>query len=341
MRVAVFQSAFPLLCNLVLFWLLVGPAGQRLSTGMFLAFSTAFNIFLYSTLDVIATALQALVVVPFYERAAPILVAKSEAHQGGEARITLTGAIEVSHVSFRYDPRGPLVLDDVSLKIEANEFVAIVGPSGSGKSTLLRMLLGFEPCTGGAVFYDDQVLTGLDVRIVRQQIGVVTQNTRVMAGDIFTNIVGSSGFGLDDAWVAAKKAALDADIEAMPMGMHTVISQGGGTLSGGQRQRLLIARALVGRPRILFFDEATSALDNVSQAVVSESLERLRVTRVAIAHRLSTIRHADKIVVLDGGRIVQVGRFEQLMEQDGPFRTLAARQISPDARLGGSSERRA
>jgi NHLM bacteriocin system ABC transporter ATP-binding protein len=325
-RVAVFQSAFPLLCNMTLFWLLLGSVGQKLSTGMFLAFMTAFNVFLISVLDVIATALQSLVVVPLYERAAPILVAEAETREGDASRITLKGAIEVSHVSFRYTPQGPLILHDVSLKIEANEFVAIVGPSGSGKSTLLRMLLGFEKCTEGGVFYDEQALTGLDVRVVRQQVGVVTQNTRVLAGDIYTNIVGNTGFGLDDAWVAAKKAAFDADIEAMPMGMHTVISQGGGTLSGGQRQRLLIARALVAQPRILFFDEATSALDNLTQAVVSESLERLRVTRIAIAHRLSTVRHADKIVVLEAGRVVQVGRFEQLIEEDGPFRTLAKRQ---------------
>jgi ABC-type bacteriocin/lantibiotic exporter with double-glycine peptidase domain len=204
--------------------------------------------------------------------------------------------------------------------------VAIVGPSGSGKSTLLRMLLGFETPTEGGVFYDGQALRGLDLRVVRQQIGVVLQNSRVTAGDIYSNIAGSSGLSLDDAWRAARAAALDQDIEAMPMGMHTVIAQGGGTLSGGQKQRLLIARALASRPSILFFDEATSALDNVTQAAVSESLERLRVTRVVIAHRLSTIRRADKIVVLHRGQIVQSGRYEELMKEDGMFRTLARRQ---------------
>ena len=176
------------------------------------------------------------------------------------------------------------------------------------------------------MFYDGQALAGLDLRAVRQQIGVVLQNSRVIAGDIYSNIVGSSGRSIEDAWRAARAAALDKDIEAMPMGMHTVISQGGGTLSGGQRQRLLIARALASRPAILFFDEATSALDNVTQAAVSESLEQLRVTRVVIAHRLSTIRHADKIVVLERGRVVQMGRFDELMHVDGPFRTLARRQ---------------
>jgi ABC-type bacteriocin/lantibiotic exporter with double-glycine peptidase domain len=147
-----------------------------------------------------------------------------------------------------------------------------------------------------------------------------------MAGDIYTNIVGSTGLAIDDAWRAARQAALAKDVEAMPMGMHTVVSQGGGTLSGGQRQRLLIARALASTPKILFFDEATSALDNLTQSQVTESLEGLRVTRIVIAHRLSTVEKADKIVVLERGRIVQCGRFDDLMQQEGLFRELARRQ---------------
>jgi ATP-binding cassette subfamily C protein len=264
-------------------------------------------------------------VIPMYERAKPILTARGES-QGGGLRVELHGSIEVNHVSFRYHPEGPLVLDDVSLEIDAEEFVALVGPSGSGKSTLLRLLLGFETPSEGGVFYDGQALPTLDVRVVRQQVGVVMQNSRVMAGDIYKNIVANTGLTLDDAWHAARQAAFEADIKAMPMGMHTVISQGGGTLSGGQRQRLLIARALAAKPRILVFDEATSALDNVTQAAVSQSLESLRVTRVVIAHRLSTIRHADKIIVLERGRVVQSGRFEELIAVEGPFRTLAQRQ---------------
>ncbi|MFO0567734.1 MAG: NHLP bacteriocin export ABC transporter permease/ATPase subunit [Polyangiaceae bacterium] len=324
-RMAVFQSVFPIFCSVVLYFLLAGGGKQKISTGQFLAFSTAFGVFLAATLHVIDAALHSLVVIPMYERAKPILSQRSET-QGGGARPELEGAIEVNHVSFRYDAKGPSILEDVSLQIGADEFVALVGPSGSGKSTLLRLLLGFETPTEGGIYYDGRALGGLDVRVVRKQIGVVMQNSRVMAGDIFTNIVGSTGLGLDDAWRAARSAALDNDIESMPMGMHTVISQGGGTLSGGQRQRLLIARALAGQPKILFFDEATSALDNVTQAVVSQSLEGLRVTRVVIAHRLSTIRHADRIIVLEKGRVVQSGRFEELMAVDGPFRTLAKRQ---------------
>lgn len=325
-RVAVFQDVYPVICTMVLYWMLAGSGKQKVSTGMFFAFSTAFGLFLHSTLQVIDAVLHSLAAIPMYERAKPILSALAESQGTGE-RISLKGGIEVNHASFRYDEKGPLILDDVSFHIEPDEFVALVGPSGSGKSTLLRLLLGFENCTEGGVFYDGHALSGLDVRAVRKQIGVVMQNSRVMGGDIFTNIVGSTGLTQEDAWNAARNAALDKDIEGMPMGMHTVISQGGGTLSGGQRQRLLIARALAANPRIVFFDEATSALDNVTQAIVSESLESLRVTRVVIAHRLSTIRHADKIIVLEKGRVVQMGRFDELIGVEGPFQKLAKRQM--------------
>lgn len=326
LRIALFQSVYPLLCTMVLYWALAGKGGQKVSTGMFLAFSSAFGIFLSATLAVVDAVLQSLSVVPMYERAKPILTQRAE-RQGSGERVELRGGIEVNHVSFRYAEDGPLILDDVSFQVAPDEFVALVGPSGSGKSTLLRLLLGFETCSQGGVYYDGQALSGLDVRSVRKQVGVVMQNSRVMGGDIYTNIVGSTGLTLDDAWVAARNAALDKDIESMPMGMHTVIAQGGGTLSGGQKQRLMIARALAADPRIVFFDEATSALDNLTQQTVSESLESLRVTRVVIAHRLSTIRHADKIVVLERGKIVQMGRFEELIEQDGPFQKLAQRQM--------------
>lgn len=326
-RVAVFQSGYPMLCGMALFWMLAGQTTEKLSTGQFLAFSAAFGSFMAAVSAVIETGLHTLNVIPMYERAKPILTEGVESQGSGEARIELKGSIELSHVTFRYEAHGPLILDDVNVRVEPNEFVAIVGPSGSGKSTLLRILLGFETPTEGSVFYDGQALSGLDVRVVRQQIGVVLQNSRVMAGDIYANIAGNSGLSLEAARRAAKQAAFDKDIDAMPMGIHTVIEQSGGTLSGGQRQRLLIARALAGEPCILLFDEATSALDNLTQAAVSESLEALRVTRVVIAHRLSTIRHADKIIVLERGRVVECGRFEELMAKGGLFRALASRQM--------------
>ena len=228
---------------------------------------------------------------------------------------------------FRYQADGPVVLKDVSLRAEPGEFIALVGPSGSGKSTLLRLLLGFETLESGSIYYDGQDLEGLDIQAVRRQIGVVLQSGRLIAGDIFTNIAASGPITLDEAWEAARMAGLADDIRAMPMGMHTVVSQGGGTLSGGQRQRLLIARAIVNRPRMLFFDEATSALDNRTQAIVSASLERLHATRIVVAHRLSTIVNADRIYVMDQGRIVQVGTYAELMVQKGTFADIASRQI--------------
>lgn len=326
-RVAIFQSFYPLICSMTLYFMVAGPAARPLSTGEFLAFSAAFTTFLLAVLDLVSAALQTVKLVPMYERAIPILTSASESRGSGSAA-ALRGAIELSHVTFRYETPGPLVLDDLTLRIEPGEFVAIVGPSGSGKSTLLRVLLGFDPPSEGGVFYDGQALSGFDMRALRQQIGVVLQHSRIMAGDIFSNIVGSSGRSIEDAWRAARAAAFDADIEAMPMGMHTVLAQGGGMLSGGQRQRLLIARALAAQPRLLFFDEATSALDNRTQAAVSASLDQLRVTRVVIAHRLSTIVAADRIVVLDRGRIVQSGRFENLLRQGGTFGALARRQLA-------------
>jgi ABC-type bacteriocin/lantibiotic exporter with double-glycine peptidase domain len=221
------------------------------------------------------------------------------------------------------------VLDDVSLQVRPGEFVAIVGASGSGKSTLLRLLLGFETPNSGTVTYDGRELSILDLREVRRQVGVVLQHAELMPGDMFSNIVGfDSALTLEDAWHAAALAGLDEEIRALPMGMHTLVGEGGGNLSGGQRQRLLIARAIVRRPLILMLDEATSALDNLAQAVVTESLtsELKGVTRLVIAHRLSTVIHADRIYVVKQGKIVQSGHFTQLIAEPGPFQELVHRE---------------
>jgi ATP-binding cassette subfamily C protein len=310
-----------------LFWLMARARASALTTGQFLAFSAAFALFMRAVLALVSALLQVVRAVPLYERARPILTSPIESRGAAGAHVRLRGAIELSHVSFRYEASGPLTLDDVSLQISPGEFVALVGPSGSGKSTLLRLLLGFAAPTEGAIFYDGQALSGMDLRKLRRQIGVVLQHSVVMAGDIYSNIVGSSGRKPEAAWRAARQAAFAPDIEQMPMGMHTVLAQGGGVLSGGQRQRLLIARALAAEPRLLFFDEATSALDNRTQAEVSASLDQLRMTRVVIAHRLSTIRHADRIVVLERGKIVQLGSFESLLRQGGLFANLVSRQL--------------
>ncbi len=322
-----FNSAFPVLSMAALFYWLSNAQSDQISAGSFLGFFAAFTSLQYALVQLSSTLVSTLCVAPVYERAKPILETAPEVDLKKSHPGVLTGDIEVSHVCFRYSSDGPLVLDDVSFRAKPGEFIALAGDSGSGKSTLLRLLLGFESAESGGVYFDGQDLSGVDLRAFRQQIGVVLQNGRIMAGDIFRNIVGSSSLTVDDAWEAARMAGLDADIKQMPMGMHTALSAGGGTLSGGQRQRLMIARAIVRRPRIILFDEATSSLDNLTQSTVSRSLESLRATRIVIAHRLSTIINADVIFVLERGRIVQSGNYEQLIAQNGPFVELAKRQL--------------
>ena len=300
--------------------------GVQLSSGELVGFFSAFSAIFLSLIQVCETIIGLFLVVPMYKMAKPILEHTPEGSSGEIDPGEIAGAIEISQVSFAY-PEGENVLDDVSISIPAGSFTAIVGPSGSGKSTLLRLLLGFEEPTGGAILFDDHALIELDQQALRRQFGVVLQNSPLLAGDIFSNIVGVKGGSLDDAWAAARMVGLEQDIKEMAMGMHTAIGEGSSTLSGGQRQRILIARALAGEPKILFLDEATSALDNKSQSVVAESLLRLKATRVVIAHRLSTIVEADQIIVLDAGKVVQQGRYDELLEdEEGAFAELARRQ---------------
>jgi NHLM bacteriocin system ABC transporter ATP-binding protein len=324
----VFNAAYPVLTSMAVFAALTFWLDPQPSVGSFLGFNAAFGQFVTAVLG-IGTALATVVqIVPTYEQARPILEALPEVDETRADPGELSGAIELNNVSFRYAENGPPVLDDISLQIRPGEFVALVGPSGSGKSTLLRLLLGFEAPAAGAILYDGRDLAGLDPRAVRRQIGSVLQNGRLMSGNLFENIVGSSTLTIDDAWEAARLAGLEEDIRQLPMEMQTVIGEGGGTLSGGQRQRLLIARAIVNRPRIVFFDEATSALDNRTQEIVSKSLEGLAATRVVIAHRLSTIVNADRIYVLQGGRLVESGTYRELIQRRGLFAALARRQIA-------------
>lgn len=290
------------------------------------AFLAAFNRFHQSVTQMTQTVVGLLAARPMLERAMPILTATPEISEDREDPGVLSGAVEFSLVSFRYSPEGPLILDEVSLSARAGEFVAIVGPSGCGKSTLLRLLLGFETPEKGQVLLDGKDMSELDILAVRRQMGVVLQNSRPLAGSLYENIVGTTDRGLADAWEAARMAGLAEDIQRMPMGMHTMITESG-SLSGGQIQRLMIARAIVGRPRILVLDEATSALDNRVQAMITESLDRLSVTRIVVAHRLSTVVKANRIYVMDAGRVVEQGTFEELMQKNGAFARLAAAQL--------------
>lgn len=327
-RVLAFNAVFPVVSLMVIFGVLGATNGGDLTAGRFVAFNTAFTQLLVNSVALSGALITALGVIPIYNRARPILQAEPEVDESRAAPGELTGAIEASHVTFRYGPEGPPVLDDVTVHVRPGEFVAIVGPSGSGKSTLLRLLLGFDRPESGSVYYDGKDLSSLDVRQVRSQIGTVLQNGRVMTGLLLQNIIGTSLLTVDDAWDAAHLAGLEDDIKRMPMGMFTIVSENGSTFSGGQRQRLLIAQALVRKPRIIFFDEATSSLDNATQAVVSHSMDELKAARVVIAHRLSTIVKADHIYVMQSGRIVQSGTYDELMAQPGLFADLAKRQIA-------------
>ncbi|MCX4241598.1 NHLP bacteriocin export ABC transporter permease/ATPase subunit [Paraliomyxa miuraensis] len=322
------RSVYPAVTTSTIFYLASVGLGERLTTGDFLAFFAAFTIFMGSLLGLLENGLVLISTIPQWERARPILAAEVEADSHKEHPGRLTGDVEVTQLSFRYTPDQPMVLDQVSFRVEAGQFVAVVGPSGCGKSTLLRLLLGFEQPVTGTVLYSGQPLSGLDVSEVRRQLGVVLQDSRVLSGSIRDNICGAHVYDEEQVWRALRRAGLEDDVEAMPMGLHTIVSHGGTSLSGGQRQRLMIARAIVDEPKILLFDEATSALDNRTQAVVSRSLESLQVTRIVIAHRLSTIQNADRILVMDRGRIVDEGRYEELLEREGPFRELARRQLT-------------
>jgi NHLM bacteriocin system ABC transporter ATP-binding protein len=329
----VFNSFIPITSSLAIFLtamqMMRDDPTEALTTGDFIAFNAAFGTFLAAAVSLTATLINLLNVVPQLERAKPILETLPEIDPSRPDPGILEGHLEINHVTFRYREDGPLILNDLSFRADPGEFIAFVGPSGAGKSTLLRMLLGFDTPESGAVYYDGQDIAQVDVSAVRQQVGIVLQSSKLTLGSVHSNIAGTgSPLTMDDAWEALRMAGLEDDVKAMPMGIHTLVSEGGSTLSGGQRQRLLIARAIASKPRLIFFDEATSALDNRTQQIVSESLERMNATRVVIAHRLSTIKNADRIYVLERGQVVQSGRFEELLSQPGLFAELAARQMA-------------
>ena len=324
------NTVYPTVVSIIIYYLygrgLKIQAINGLTTGTFMAFLSAYSSFQGAFLGVAGALLQIRNVIPLSKRIRPILDALPEIESSKPPIDKLRGNIEISHLNFRYAPDAPLVLKDVNMSIREGEFVAIVGTSGAGKSTLMRMLLGFEKAESGAVFFDSQDISAVDIGSLRRQLGVVLQNDTVLQGTILQNIVGSSGLKEADAWEAARKVSFDKDIAEMPMGMFTMIPAGGATLSGGQLQRLIIARAIIRHPSVLIFDEATSALDNLTQIAVRKSLDELKVTRIIIAHRLSTIINADKIYVMKDGEVVEQGNYEELMKQDGYFAQLARRQ---------------
>lgn len=299
----------------------------HVSVANYYAFNSAYGMVSGAFLSMAGIALTAAQLKPILETVKPILDATPEVSTGKQVLTRLSGGIELNNISFRYSESMPLILDDVSLKIRPGQYVAIVGRTGCGKSTLMRLLLGFESPQKGAIYYDGKDLDTIDLKSLRRHVGVVMQDGKLFQGDIYSNIVISAPWlTVEQAWEAAELAGIAEDIRHMPMGMNTLISEGSGGISGGQRQRLMIARAIAPKPKILMFDEATSALDNLTQKKVSDALGTLKCTRIVIAHRLSTIRQCDRILVLDGGKIVEDGTYAELLEKGGIFAELAARQ---------------
>ena len=297
------------------------------SVADYYAFNTAYGMVSGAFMSIAGIATTIAQFKPTIEMAKPIMDAVPEVSEGKRVIDRLSGGIELNNVSFRYNENMPNVVDNLSLKIRPGQYVAIVGSTGCGKSTLMRIMLGFEKPQKGAVYYDGKDLSGIDLKSLRRKIGVVMQNGKLFQGDIYSNIVISAPqLSMDDAWAAAEMSGIADDIRRMPMGMHTIISEGSGGISGGQRQRLMIARAIAPKPRILMFDEATSALDNITQKVVSESLEKLKCTRIVIAHRLSTIKECDRIIYLEKGKIVEDGTYDELIALNGKFAELVERQ---------------
>ena len=299
----------------------------RVAMADYMAFNTSYGMLSGAIGTLAGIAYSIARIKPTLELVAPILQTAPEVAENKRVVEKISGAIELNNVSFRYSADTPMIIDNLSLKIRPGQYVAIVGKTGCGKSTLMRLILGFETPQKGAVYFDGKDLTSLDLKSLRRKIGVVMQNGKLFQGDIYSNIaVSAPGLTAEGAMKAAEAAGMAEDINNMPMGLHTIISEGGGGISGGQRQRLLIARAIAPNPKLLMFDEATSALDNLTQKQVSESLDKLKCTRIVIAHRLSTIRQCDRIIVLDKGHIVEDGTYDQLIAQNGFFAELVARQ---------------
>ncbi len=307
-------------------WVYAVGAGMGISVSTFAAFLSAFGMASGMLTALSESAKMLGYLKPSLDLAAPILQTVPETTGDMRPAEELRGNIALNHVSFRYGPDEPVILNDISLKINSGEYAAIVGKTGCGKSTLIRLLLGFEMPESGTIVYDDMNIDNIDPVTLRRQIGTVMQNSSLFNGDIYSNIIISAPWlTMEDAWEAAGTAGIAEDIRQMPMQMHTVITENGG-VSGGQKQRILIARAIAPKPKILIFDEATSALDNITQQHISDALAGMNCTRIVIAHRLSTIRECDRIIALDGGKIIEDGTYEELMAKGGFFADLVHRQ---------------
>ncbi len=321
---SVITTGISLVGSMVIYYYAISTG---VSVAQYYAFNSAFGMVSGAFMSLAGIISSIALIRPSLEMAKPLLETVPEIAEDKEVITSLKGGIELNNITFRYNENMPDVIDNLSLKINPGQYVAIVGRTGCGKSTLMRLMLGFETPQKGAIYYDGRDLKRIDLKSLRQKIGAVMQNGKLFTGDIYSNIVITAPWlTVDDAWAAAKIAGLEDDIRNMPMGMNTMIAEGQGGISGGQKQRLMIARAVAPKPRILMFDEATSALDNITQRQVCQSLDQMKCTRIVIAHRLSTIKQCDRIIVIEGGKIIEDGTYEELIAAKGFFADLVSRQ---------------
>lgn len=324
----IFCSAASVLVSMCLYFYIIKNSSFQLEAGMFVAFNTALMVVLSNFISLTGTITEFNSVFPLYNNIKPVFDTQPEYDDTNENIGEIGGSIEISHVSFRYSKEAPLILNDISFNVRKGEHIAIVGTSGSGKSTMLRVILGFEKPESGQIYFDGKDISQYDIRSLRKQVGVVLQTGQLLPGSIFENIIGSNvSLDIHDAEKALEMAGFLDEVNEMPMGIHTMVSEDFKSISGGQKQRILIARALVSNPKILFFDEATSALDNKTQKIVSDSINKLNITRITIAHRLSTITECDRIIVMDKGSIAEEGTYDELIERKGLFFNMVQRQM--------------
>lgn len=310
--------------NVLLYYLV---AKNNIDTSSYVAFLASYGSLSGALLLLTSIVGNATKIRPLQEMIVPIIEEEPE-NAGNKKNVDhLNGNIKIYHLSFKYEENLPLVLNDISIDIKEGDYIAIVGETGCGKSTLVRLLLGLEKPTEGTIYYDENDIKDLNLSSLRKKIGSVTQNGALFHADILSNIIITApNLGEKEAWEAAKIASIDKDIEEMPMKMRTIISEGQGGISGGQKQRILIARAVVNKPKILIFDEATSSLDNMAQSLISEAIDKLNCTRIVIAHRLSTIKKCQRILYIEGGKILEDGTYQELIDKNGKFKDLVEKQ---------------
>ena len=324
-----FAAALPFLAGGVLLFAVAAAGDRNIPVGDFLVVYIVFIAF-QSAIARLGESFGAIAaILPAFDQMRPLLATVPEAAVEGEPVERLGGEVLFDRISFRYDPDGPLILDDVTMRARPGEFIAITGESGAGKSTLFRLALGIDSPSAGAVYYDGRDLRHLNLKQVRRKVGSVPQSVRLHPQDLWDNIVAHhEAPTTEEVWQTARSAGIEKEIKAMPMGMMTMVGASGAVLSGGESQRVTIARSLLDSPRVMLLDEATNWLDNENQAAVMQNLALLTSTRIVIAHRLSTLQQADRIYVLQTGKVVQTGSFNELMEEEGVFRELVKRQVA-------------